>query len=84
MRFMKHALTVFHCFVALIISIAGAIIANDLRNSQAIGFYFVSVVSILLPVVIATRVSWASGYERGFRDGAAMKQNSIPLAKVDA
>jgi hypothetical protein len=80
---MKLFLTIFHCVIALIITVVGAFLANGLVNSQPMGAFLVAVISVVLPVLIATRVSWASGYEHGFRDGATTKQNTIPQTKVD-
>ena len=63
----KHVLTVFHCFIAVLLTSLGLFLANQIREKQPLSAIIVALGMIVLPVVIATRIGWRTGYEAGKR-----------------
>jgi hypothetical protein len=63
----KHLLTILHCVIALVVTIPGMVWSRIMAESQPLGSLFVLVGVVVLPVFIATRVAWASGYAAGVR-----------------
>jgi hypothetical protein len=63
----KHALTLFHCLLAAVITPLGLALAADQTIAHPIGSRFMAFGAVILPVFIATRVAWRAGYEAGRR-----------------
>jgi hypothetical protein len=61
----KNWLTVFHCFVAVGVYLVGLTWASSIKEIYPVGAFPVFLGSLLMPIIIATRVSWASGYAAG-------------------
>jgi hypothetical protein len=61
----KNWLTVFHCFMAVAVYWCGLTWASEVKNEYPAAAFVVLLGCLLLPVIAATRVSWASGYSAG-------------------
>ena len=64
----KHLLTAFHCLMAAVLTPFGLMWANVVSSRTAAGGFAVALAAVIVPVLIATRVAWASGYAAGRRD----------------
>jgi hypothetical protein len=61
----KHLLTAFHCLVAAVLTPVGLALANSIADQRPNAALVLFWASIVLPVLIATRVAWATGYAAG-------------------
>src|SRR5262249_7571292 len=64
----KHVLTLFHCLMAAVVTPAGLAWAGQVADRQPVAALLAGLGAVILPVLIATRVAWASGYDAGRRD----------------
>lgn len=80
----KHLLTVFHCVIALVVTAIGTAWASTAMERQPVAALITAFASIVLPVAIATRVAWASGYAAGIKAAPGTVSNDPPLAKKSA
>jgi hypothetical protein len=63
----KHVLTILHCVLALVLIPAGLWWARSVYEQDPLAGLVLSVGAVVLPVLVVTRVAWASGYEAGVR-----------------
>jgi hypothetical protein len=73
---MKNWLTVFHCLIAVAVYWGGLEWATSVKNEHPFGAFLILLGALLLPIIAATRVSWACGYDAG-------KAESRPLPSVE-
>jgi hypothetical protein len=64
----KHWLTVFHCAFALVATPLGFWWAGTICDTMPWQALLLAVGSVVLPVFIASRVSWRAGFEAGCRE----------------
>jgi hypothetical protein len=61
----KHLLTILHCVIAAVVTPMGMVGAGTIAERQPAAGLVVWIGTIVFPVLIATRVAWASGYAAG-------------------
>lgn len=64
----KNWLTLFNCVMAIPVYLMGAAGARQIGDEHPLGALMVALAGLLFPVYLATRISWASGYEAGRRE----------------
>jgi hypothetical protein len=62
--------------MALIATATGAALAGNIAERQPIAAVFMALVAIVFPMIIATRVAWAAGYEAGRTANAGKDANA--------
>lgn len=68
---MKTALTVFHCLMALVVTNFGLRLAAGQADEHPVQSLLIALAAVVLPVLIATRISWRAGFDAGRRSRAA-------------
>lgn len=63
----KHRLTIFHCIMAVVVTSVGLALAGSVAEQHPLPSRLISLLAVVLPVLVATRVAWASGYAAGGR-----------------
>jgi hypothetical protein len=61
----KHALTILHCVLAAVLTPVGLAAAGRVGERDPLLGLLGMLGAVILPVLVATRVAWASGYEAG-------------------
>jgi hypothetical protein len=75
----KHLLTIFHCVMAAVIASLGLSLAAGMAREHPVQSRLVGLAVIIVPVLIATRVSWRVGYEAGRRAKTQDSRSPDPL-----
>jgi hypothetical protein len=79
----KHLLTILHCAVAAVVTSAGMVWAGTVAERQPFAGLCLSLIAVVLPVLIATRVAWASGYAAGRVASGQRASDAEPGAAPD-
>jgi hypothetical protein len=61
----KNWLTVFHCVMAMVVYSVGLGLAANIDQKSPLWIVLICLGAFLLPIIVATRVSWAAGYAAG-------------------
>ena len=78
----KHLLTIFHCVMAAVVASLGLSLAAGMAREHPIQSRLVGLAVIIVPVLIASRVSWRVGYEAGRRAQTQDGRSPGPLRNL--
>jgi hypothetical protein len=76
----KHILTVFHVVMNVVVVVLFAYAAQNYRDRQPLASFGLVVLSLVLPVAIATRISWTAGFDHGYQAGVAAADPAVSPA----